>query len=101
MDTVQEYLSRDFLQHDAPDVPSPVAPAPTIRVPEFLRAKTGPGAVDEYINHPLNIAGNEDFARIIRGLTGMFNSLDYAVVDILVGVVKFAWGRYNNAIPGA
>jgi hypothetical protein len=63
--------------------------APNFQIPEFLKAKTGEGSIENYINHPLNIKENVHLARVLRGLTGMFNALDYAIIDIIVGALGF------------
>lgn len=62
---------------------------PRIQLPEFLKAKTGPGPIEDYIDHPMNIGRSPHFARILRGLTGMFTALDYAIVDIVIGAAGF------------
>lgn len=54
----------------------------------FLAARTGEGSVDEYINHPLNFDGRQSTARILRGCTGLCGQLDYALVDIALGVIE-------------
>ena len=54
----------------------------------FLLAKTGPGAVEEYIDHPLNFDGMKSTARILRGLTGIAGELDYALIDIGLGALE-------------
>lgn len=59
------------------------------QIPEFLKAKTGSGSIESYIEHPMNMGKSEPFARILRGLTGMFNSLDYAIIDIVIGGFQF------------
>ena len=54
----------------------------------FLFAKTGPGMVEEYIDHPLNFDGMKSTARILRGLTGIAGELDYALIDIGLGALE-------------
>ena len=54
----------------------------------FLAARTGDGAVEEYLNHPLNFDGKSSTARILRGATGLCGQLDYAVIDIALGVIE-------------
>lgn len=66
-----------------------VQQSPSFQIPEFLKAKTGEGSIENYIHHPMNIKENIHFARILRGLTGMFNSLDYAIIDVVVGILGF------------
>lgn len=51
----------------------------------FLRARTGEGRIDDYVNHPLNFSGSRGVAQILRGCTGMLGELDLAIVDIVVG----------------
>lgn len=66
-----------------------VQPQRSFEIPEFLKAKTGPGNVESYIDHPMNLKKNEHFARVLRGLTGMFNSLDYAIIDVVIGALGY------------
>ena len=54
----------------------------------FLKAPTGDGSIEEYLNHPLNFNGSEGLAQVIRGLTGMFERLDYAIIDVLMGMFR-------------
>lgn len=54
----------------------------------FLAARTGEGAVEEYIEHPLNWDGRKSTARILRGCTGLCGQLDYALIDIALGVIE-------------
>lgn len=54
----------------------------------FLAAPTGEGAVEEYMQHPLNFDGKRSTARILRGCTGLCGSLDYALIDIALGVIE-------------
>lgn len=63
------------------------APGVRVTMPDFsfLLAKTGAGAVEEYIDHPLNFDGAKSTARILRGLTGIAGQLDYALIDIGLG----------------
>lgn len=66
------------------------APGVSFTMPDlsFLLAKTGPGAVEEYIEHPLNFDGEKSTARILRGLTGIAGELDYALIDIGLGCLE-------------
>lgn len=66
------------------------APGVSFTMPDlsFLLAKTGPGAVEEYIDHPLNFDGMKSTARILRGLTGIAGELDYALIDIGLGALE-------------
>lgn len=55
----------------------------------FLLSDTGPGPVDSYMDHPLNFSRSAGLAQVIRGLTGLLGSLEYAVVDIAVGLIRW------------
>lgn len=55
----------------------------------FLFVETGPGAVDSYVDHPLNFSRSVGLGQIIRGLTGILGSLEYAVVDIVIGFIRW------------
>jgi hypothetical protein len=94
--SIDEFAVNDGIENPTPmykaamgdfqkDEPTP----PRFQIPEFLKAPTGAGAVEDYINHPMNIKKNEHFARVLRGLTGMFNSLDYAIIDVVIGALGF------------
>lgn len=54
----------------------------------FLAAPTGDGPVEEYIEHPLNFDKKKSTARILRGCTGICGNLDYALIDIALGVIE-------------
>jgi len=75
---------------EAPD-PEPI---PTTRLTDFLPdlsillSKTGPGSVDDYVDHPFNASESRGIARVLRGMTGLVGELDYAVVDITLGALE-------------
>ena len=75
------------------DMPAEDIPA---GVPWYL-SPTGDGSVDEYVTHPLNFSESKGLAQIIRGLEGMLDSLDYALVDIAVGAFRY----YSEVSTGA
>ena len=54
----------------------------------FLKTPTGPGPIDEYLDHPLNATGSRGMAQIIRGCTGFAGSLDLAIIDITLGALQ-------------
>ena len=60
----------------------------------FLFVNTGPGPIGSYVDHPLNFSRSEGLAQIIRGLTGFLGSLEYAVVDLVIGFIRW---RADNA----
>lgn len=55
----------------------------------FLKTPTGPGSIEDYIEHPFNIFKSRGLAQVLRGLTGLLGSLSFALVDILVGGLQF------------
>lgn len=66
----------------------------------FLKAKTGDGSVEDYMNHPLNLKQSRGSAQMIRGFTGLFGALDLAVVDITLGAFELAKEKRNVAEAG-
>lgn len=56
----------------------------------WLRAETGEGSIDDYIEHPMNFNSSRSVARILRGATGLFGSLKLAIIDIALGVFELA-----------
>lgn len=54
----------------------------------WLKAKTGPGTIESYIDHPLNTSKSRGVAQILRGTTGLAGDLDLAVIDIGLGLVE-------------
>lgn len=54
----------------------------------WLKAKTGPGTIESYIDHPLNTSKSRGVAQILRGATGLAGDLDLAVIDIGLGLVE-------------
>ena len=65
----------------------------------FLRTPTGPGSIEEYIDHPLNSTGSRGLAQIIRGISGFAGSLDLAIIDITIGALQLAKERKTAAAP--
>jgi hypothetical protein len=55
----------------------------------ILTAETGSGSISEYKDHPMNFTNSKAFAHVLRGLTGIFGSLNLAIVDIGVGAFQF------------
>lgn len=54
----------------------------------WLKAKTGPGTIESYIDHPLDASRSRGVAQILRGVTGLAGDLDLAVIDIGLGLVE-------------
>jgi hypothetical protein len=65
----------------------------------FLSAKTGEGSIEEYVDHPLNWNTSRPVAQILRGFTGLFGSLEYALVDIAIGAFRLNKGRKAGVMP--
>ena len=74
----------------AETIPEEAAPVGRLPVPDFsfLLSPTGPGPIEEYTDHPLNYDRSSSTARILRGLTGIAGSLDYAIIDIGLGLIE-------------
>lgn len=93
-------LLRDALQDEAretaavaedfTEIPELSEPGIRVSMPDlsFIAAPTGEGSVESYIEHPLNFDGRRSTARILRGLTGICGELNYALVDIGLGVIE-------------
>lgn len=85
--TIAEELNDKFV---------PVAETPEVEIPQqasagidlsMLKTPTGEGSVGDYLEHPMNFNNSKGMARVLRGLTGMFGSLDLAIVDIVIGAL--------------
>jgi hypothetical protein len=62
----------------------------------MIKSQTGEGSISSYDNHPLNIKNNDNIAQIIRGLTGMLGSLNFAILDIILGSLGFVKEKKDN-----
>jgi len=56
---------------------------------QFLFTKTGPGTVESYLENPFCFKRSLGLAQVLRGLSGFLGGLDYALVDVAVGL--FRW----------
>ncbi len=56
----------------------------------FLKAETGEGTIEDYLDHPMNFNKSLSVARMLRGATGLFGSLRLAIIDIALGAFEFA-----------
>lgn len=54
----------------------------------ILLSRTGEGAIEDYIDHPLNWDNEKSTARIIRGCTGICGELNRALIDIAFGIIE-------------
>lgn len=59
----------------------------------FLKAKTGEGSIESYIEHPMNFNRSKSLGQVIRGFTGLIGALDLAIIDIVVGALNFSKER--------
>lgn len=54
----------------------------------WLRTETGCGSIENYLDHVLNINHSRGVAQILRGLTGIFDNLNLAILDITFGMFE-------------
>lgn len=82
-------------------IPQPdAAPLPRFDF-SFLKAETGAGSIEDYIEHPLNFDGSRGIAQILRGATGIAGSLNLAVIDIALGAIQVLKDKkQDNQIKG-
>lgn len=62
----------------------------------WLRARSKNKDPAAYKSHPLNFDGTESTGQILKGIEGLLGSLDYAVVDILIGVIRKLWEYWDT-----
>ena len=55
---------------------------------DFLKAQSVDRPIEEYIEHALNFDKKKSTGRIIRGLEGFLGALNYAIIDIIMGLVE-------------
>jgi len=68
---------------------APAGPSPLIRsFWDLLTCPTGEGELDDYRAHVLNWDGEPSTSRIVRGITGIFGSLNYALIDLGLGIIQ-------------
>lgn len=93
IDTIEAAAEREF-NEAGPEISAAEAAPEAAATPgrsfdfSFLKAKTGPGPIDDYIDHPMNFNGGRAAAQILRGLTGLLGALDLAIIDILIGTIQ-------------
>lgn len=97
--TLSEELSTEIPVVDPIPAAQNINTIPTVQIPDFLKAETGPGGIEEYIEHPLNFSSSKGLARMIRGLTGILGSLNLAIIDIVIGGLEFMKEKKASA-PG-
>ena len=75
------------------EAPQEAPPARPLELPAWLTAKTGDGPISAYIDNPLNFSASPGLAQVIRGLSGMFGAMDYAIIDVVMGSMRWAKER--------
>lgn len=101
--TIDDSINAEQLESET----LPVAEAlPTVESPRglgldlsLLKAKTGEGRIEDYIEHPMNFMQSRGLAQALRGMTGMLGSLDLAIIDIVMGALNFSKERKANVNP--
>lgn len=99
MDTIAEAANEEP-EVDLPgaaDLAGEPAPSPSWWE-RFISADTGEGPLANYRDHAINFTGDEGGARIARGMTGLFDNLNLAVVDLVVGGIQVFVGLKKQAV---
>lgn len=82
----------------------PIGPPPWVA---WARTQTGSGdLIPTYTEHPLNFRrdpeGRDGLARVIRAGTGWLGELNFAIVDLVLGLIQLAGaGRNRGGAPSA
>jgi len=63
----------------------------------WARTPTGPGPIRDYTEHPANWNRSPAVARLLRGITGFLGASDFAILDILVGLLELWQSRRPQA----
>lgn len=105
MPTIDEVLAAKGIT-DAPPVDMPPAEPPSgggMGIDfSFLLKPTGPGDVEDYLQHPLNAKRSKGLAQALRGATGLFgDGLRAALADIVFGGMEYMRERRVEAADGA
>lgn len=67
---------------------------------KLLTAETGEGAIEDYIDHPMNFLKSKGLAQVLRGVHGLGANLKLAIIDIGMGVMRYSKERksINNDV---
>lgn len=68
----------------------------SFQIPNFLKAPAISVPIEEYQNHTLNFDKKKSTGRIIRGLEGLLGALNYAIIDLIMGIVEKAKEKGGN-----
>ena len=60
------------------------------QIPNFLKAPAVNVPIEEYQNHTLNFDKKKSTGRIIRGLEGLLGALNFAIIDLIMGLIEKA-----------
>jgi|GEM_PF-1017821 transcription termination factor Rho len=63
----------------------------------MLKSETGEGTIQSYNNHPLNAKNNNSISQIIRGLTGILGSLNFGILDVILGCLGYVKEKKDNS----
>lgn len=69
----------------------------------IMTAETGEGSIGDYLEHPMNFNKSQGLAQILRGLTGIVGNLNLAIIDVVMGGLRFSKERkgvINNDVYG-
>jgi len=91
-----EEAARESINEEMRAAAAPENPGFNIDL-SFLKARTGPGPIEDYIDHPFNPSGSPGIAQILRGCTGLAGDLDLAIIDIAIGAFNFSRERKRAA----
>lgn len=84
------------------DLQEIAADQPLVQKPRFdfskLTVPTAQGEIEEYQTHVLNWNGSKPVARIIRGMTGILGELNFAFLDIVIGIMEMT-SKKKGAVP--
>ena len=85
------------IQEDSEEVIMPQPEDATPPIMAILKKETGAGEIDDYLAHPLNFNGSKALAQVVRGITGFFGGMRYAIVDVIIGTLRHLAERGKNA----
>ena len=85
-----------------PQQPRSQVQPPGKNILDILKGPTGPGAIDDYIDHPMNFNKSQEVAQLLRGFTGLAGDLKLAIIDIVFGIGRMIMrGRTSDTSKSA
>lgn len=91
---MQDNIPQDPVEQSIPEIPAREGMSVNLSI---LKAPTGEGAVEDYMDEPLNFDKTKSTARLLRGFTGLLGSLNLAIIDIIIGMLEKVKERKSNA----